>query len=113
MALFTLIVDSQTEAFGGGRRSGERQQLHETLLAVAEALREAGQFSGDILDVNRAVGVDLEPREMVWILSKEEFALPKDVTGFATLRTTFTKQGILALNVGIIDPFLTGRSALP
>ena len=37
---------------------------------------------------------------MVWVLSKEEFALPKDVTGLATLRTTFTKQGILALNVG-------------
>jgi deoxycytidine triphosphate deaminase len=49
----------------------------------------------------------LEPREMVWVLSKEEFALPKDVTGLATLRTTFTKQGILALNVGIIDPFFS------
>ena len=36
----------------------------------------------------------LEPREMVWVLSKEEFALPKDVTGLATLRTSFTKQGI-------------------
>jgi deoxycytidine triphosphate deaminase len=50
----------------------------------------------------------LEPREMLWVLSKEEFALPKDVTGLATLRTTFTKQGILALNVGIIDPFFRG-----
>jgi len=50
----------------------------------------------------------LEPREMVWVLSKEEFDLPKDVTGLATLRTTFTKQGILALNVGIIDPFFRG-----
>jgi deoxycytidine triphosphate deaminase len=50
----------------------------------------------------------LEPREMVWVLSKEEFALPKDVTGLATLRTSFTKQGILALNVGIIDPFFQG-----
>ncbi len=50
----------------------------------------------------------LEPREMVWVLSKEEFALPKNVTGLATLRATFTKQGILALNVGIIDPFFRG-----
>ncbi|MGX7742331.1 dCTP deaminase domain-containing protein [Rhodopseudomonas parapalustris] len=50
----------------------------------------------------------LEPREMVWVLSKEEFNMPADVTGFATLRTTFTKQGILALNVGIIDPFFKG-----
>ena len=50
----------------------------------------------------------LEPREMAWVLSKEEFALPRDVTGLATLRTSFTKQGILALNVGIIDPFFRG-----
>jgi deoxycytidine triphosphate deaminase len=50
----------------------------------------------------------LEPREMVWVLSKEEFNLPKDVTGLATLRTTFTKDGILALNVGIIDPLFHG-----
>lgn len=50
----------------------------------------------------------LEPREMVWVLSKEEFNMPADVTGLATLRTTFTKQGILALNVGIIDPLFKG-----
>ncbi|MCK1289380.1 MULTISPECIES: hypothetical protein [unclassified Bradyrhizobium] len=50
----------------------------------------------------------LEPREMVWVLSKEEFNMPGTVSGFATLRTTFTKQGILALNVGIIDPFFKG-----
>ena len=50
----------------------------------------------------------LEPREMVWVLSREEFNMPATVTGLATLRTTFTKQGILALNVGIIDPFFKG-----
>ena len=50
----------------------------------------------------------LEPREMVWVLSKEEFNMPPTVTGLATLRTTYTKQGILALNVGIIDPFFNG-----
>jgi deoxycytidine triphosphate deaminase len=50
----------------------------------------------------------LEPREMVWVLSKEEFNIPANVTGMATLRTTFTKQGILALNVGIIDPMFKG-----
>jgi deoxycytidine triphosphate deaminase len=50
----------------------------------------------------------LEPRDMVWVLSAEEFSLPNNVTGLATLRTTFTKQGILALNVGIIDPLFRG-----
>jgi deoxycytidine triphosphate deaminase len=50
----------------------------------------------------------LQRREMVWVLSKEEFHMPSNITGLATLRTTFTKQGILALNVGIIDPFFSG-----
>ena len=50
----------------------------------------------------------LEPREMVWVLSREEFQIPPTVTGLATLKTAFTKDGILALNVGIIDPMFTG-----
>lgn len=50
----------------------------------------------------------LKPREIVFVLSTEEFDLPAYVTGLATLRTTYTKKGILALNVGIIDPFFKG-----
>jgi deoxycytidine triphosphate deaminase len=50
----------------------------------------------------------LQPRESVLVLSKEEFALPGTITGLATLRTTLTKSGLLALNVGIIDPFFNG-----
>jgi deoxycytidine triphosphate deaminase len=57
---------------------------------------------------NPALSYFLEPREMAWVLSKEDFNMPGTVTGLATLRTTFTKQGILALNVGIIDPFFHG-----
>jgi deoxycytidine triphosphate deaminase len=50
----------------------------------------------------------IAPREAVWILSKEEFRLPSTVTGVATLRTSFTKQGLVAFNVGIIDPHYNG-----
>jgi deoxycytidine triphosphate deaminase len=50
----------------------------------------------------------LKPREMVWVLSKETFKLPGTVTGLATLRTTHTKLGLLALNVGILDPYFEG-----
>jgi deoxycytidine triphosphate deaminase len=57
---------------------------------------------------SQMVSYFLEPREMVWVLSKEEFDIPATVTGLATLRTTFTKLGILALNVGIIDPLFKG-----
>lgn len=50
----------------------------------------------------------IEPREMVFVLSRERFQLPANVTGLATLRTTFTKDGLLAMNVGIVDPLFSG-----
>ena len=50
----------------------------------------------------------LKPKQAVLVLSKETFALPSTVTGIANLRTTLTKSGLLALNVGIIDPFFNG-----
>lgn len=51
----------------------------------------------------------IEPQEMVWVLSSEEFKMPDNITGLATLRTTFTHQGLLALNVGIIDSHFEGK----
>jgi deoxycytidine triphosphate deaminase len=53
----------------------------------------------------------LQPRGVVWVISKEEFTLPLDVTGLATLRTTWTHDGMLALNVGVIDPGWKGPVA--
>lgn len=50
----------------------------------------------------------MEPRQAVSIISREEFCMPATVTGIATLRTAMTKQGLLALNVGIIDPHYNG-----
>lgn len=48
--------------------------------------------------------VHLMPRQMAWVVSKEKFQLPNNITGLATLRATLTRQGILGLNVGVIDP---------
>ena len=46
----------------------------------------------------------LPSRGVVWVVSAEEFNLPSDITGLATLKTTWTHKGVLALNVGVIDP---------
>lgn len=46
----------------------------------------------------------LPPRGIVWLVSAEDFALPPQVTGLATLKTQWTHQGVLALNVGVVDP---------
>lgn len=53
----------------------------------------------------------LKPRGIVWVISSEEFRLPSDITGLATLKTTWTHQGILALNLGVIDPGWEGPLA--
>jgi hypothetical protein len=46
----------------------------------------------------------LRPGHIVQVVSAEIFALPNDVTGHATYKTTLTKDGIWALTVGIVDP---------
>lgn len=53
----------------------------------------------------------LEKRSIVWVISKETFKFGPNHTGLATLRTTLTHKGILALNVGIIDPGWEGPLA--
>jgi len=53
----------------------------------------------------------LEKRGVVWVVSAEEFAFGETTTGLATLKTTWTHKGVLALNVGVIDPGWTGPLA--
>ncbi len=50
----------------------------------------------------------IEPREVVLVLSEESFELPRNVTGLVTLRTSLTKVGLHALDVGIVDPHYSG-----
>lgn len=52
--------------------------------------------------------VNIPPRGIAWIKSLERFTLPNDVTGISTLRTTWTRKGILTLTVGIVDPGYDG-----
>ncbi len=58
-----------------------------------------------------ATDYTLPPRSIVWVISNETFALPDDVTGLATLKTQWTHEGVLALNVGIVDPGWDGPLA--
>ena len=53
----------------------------------------------------------LKPREIIWLVSNESFDLGDSTTGLATLKTQWTHQGVLALNVGIVDPGWNGPLA--
>jgi hypothetical protein len=53
----------------------------------------------------------LRPRQIVWVVSAETFDMGNSTTGLATLKTQWTHQGVLALNVGIVDPGWNGPLA--
>ncbi|MEP2531218.1 hypothetical protein [Shimia sp.] len=51
----------------------------------------------------------LEPSCMLAVRTTERIVLPDNVTGLATLVTSLTHDGLLCLNVGIIDPGYDGH----
>src|SRR5262249_15838303 len=50
----------------------------------------------------------LSPRGMVEVISKERVKLPSDVSGYAMVKTGLCDEGILAINIGILDPGYEG-----
>jgi deoxycytidine triphosphate deaminase len=53
--------------------------------------------------------VTIPPQGIVQVVSRERIRLPPTMTGLATVKTGLCNQGILALNIGIIDPGYEGR----
>lgn len=94
------IIDR--EIVTGERASGQRK------LTTYDATVGHIFCEGEELDVESYV---LKPRGIVWVSSNEKFSIPDDITAIATLRTTWTHNGILALNVGIVDPGWQGPLA--
>ena len=103
-----MIVGKQILDRGLVAGGGEKNLKNSTYDLTVGEIVPIGNAAISRRQKHPTVSYFLDPREMVWVLSKEEFNIPATVTGLATLRTTFTKQGILALNVGIIDPFFQG-----
>jgi deoxycytidine triphosphate deaminase len=56
----------------------------------------------------------LRPQGIVKVISQEEFALPANVMAYVHVKTALCNEGVLALNIGIVDPRWTGplQSAL-
>lgn len=63
-----------------------------------------------VIDMNNKVNdsFTLKPQGMVYVVFKEKLKVPADVIGFAHVKTTLTKLGIMATNIGIIDPNYNG-----
>ncbi len=50
----------------------------------------------------------LPPQGIVEVISAERVALPTNVMGYAMVKTTLCNSGILAINIGIVDPGYSG-----
>ena len=50
----------------------------------------------------------LKPQGMVYVVFNERIKMPPDLMAFAHVKTTLTKRGIMATNIGIIDPNYEG-----
>src|SRR2546422_11284356 len=50
----------------------------------------------------------LPPLGTVEVVSIEEFRLTGDVAGYATVKTSLCNNGILAINIGLLDPLWKG-----
>lgn len=50
----------------------------------------------------------LLPGGIVTVISKETVKLPRNITGYAMVKTSLCNEGILPLNIGIIDPGYEG-----
>lgn len=100
----TLIVESKLKTLNivslpnGSSPLGWRGTTYDA--RVGEFITKKGVFYCDVYV--------LPPRGIVWLMSEEDFSLPDNITGISTLRTTWTKQGILTLTVGIVDPSYAG-----
>ena len=51
----------------------------------------------------------IEPQGMVVVISSESFDLADNIIGNATIKNSISNSGILAINIGIVDPGYKGR----
>lgn len=51
---------------------------------------------------------DLEPQGIAAVISKEMLCLPKNVCAYASVKTALCREGVLAINIGVIDPGWNG-----
>lgn len=56
-------------------------------------------------------GYTVKPQEIVWVISRERIELPFDMTAHAVIKTGLCNKGLLALNIGIVDPGWNGPLA--
>lgn len=57
---------------------------------------------------NASDGYYLQPQGMVRVVSQERVKLPKNIAGYALVKNRLCNAGVLAINIGVIDPLYDG-----
>lgn len=99
-----ILTKRQIQSAGLVSRSVSSSFRSTTYDATIERIISDGEVWGENTFV-------LPKRGVVWVVSKETFKFGETHTGLATLKTTWTHKGLLALNVGVIDPGWDGPLA--
>jgi deoxycytidine triphosphate deaminase len=68
-------------------------------LSVREIIAPSGDVVTDFI---------LPPQGMVKVISEEVVEIPDDVIGYVLVKTRLCNEGVLALNIGIVDPGFHG-----
>ena len=103
---YMLLSKSGIGSFGiisGAIASSEREASYE--LRIEKLVDSEGKLVDEFL---------LRPQGIVKVVSMEVITIPLDVMGFVFVKTKLCNEGVLALNIGIVDPGFSGplQSAL-
>jgi deoxycytidine triphosphate deaminase len=60
-------------------------------------------------DGSRTSSYPMPPQGIAEVVSLEKVQIPPDIVGFAVVKTSLCNEGILPLNIGIIDPGYHGH----
>lgn len=98
-----------------GLLSGEEIKASELVVESEEKLYRASTYDLSVGDIILAGGkawegaaYDLKAGGMVRVVSKETLALPDNITGHVLLKNDLCTKGVLAINIGVVDPGFNG-----
>lgn len=99
-----LLTDQEIVARNIVQGAPQQGHRHTTYDATVGEIISCGARIDD-------VSFRLKSRGVAWVVSNEDFHIPQDTTGVATLRTSWAHDGVFALNVGVLDPGWKGPVA--
>jgi hypothetical protein len=95
--------------------TGEEIKLEELVVDGADELYRASTYDLSVGDIILAGGelctksnYRVPPGGMVRVISKESLKLSDEVTGHVLLKNDLCSKGVLAINIGVVDPAFEG-----